>query len=108
MKGSQGYRRKSRGLRVKPRDRGKVRIKRYLQKFNEGETVSIKIDASYRNIPRPRFEGKSGKVVATQGRAYYIDIRDVKKRKKLLVAPEHLIKIRGIKDEERRTKVRSM
>jgi len=93
MKGSHGYRRKSRTLKVKPRDRGKVKIKRYLQKFDEGETVSIKMDASYRNIPHPRFRGKSGKVVAPQGRAYYIRIRDGEKTKDLLVAPEHLIKI---------------
>jgi len=94
MKGSHGFRRKSRTLRVKPRDRGKVRISRYLQKFEEGETVSINMDASYRNIPHPRFQGKSGKVVATQGRAYYVKIRDGGKTKELLVNPEHLIKIK--------------
>jgi len=96
MKGSHGYRRKSRTLRVKPKDRGKVRIKKYLQKFDENEAVSISMDASYRNIPHPRFQGKSGRVIGKQGRAYYVKIRDGGKTKNLLINPEHLIKIKEV------------
>ena len=96
MKGSHGYRRKSRTLRVKPRDRGKIRIRKYLQRFKESEAVSINMDASYRNIPHPRFQGKSGKVVGKQGRAYYVRIRDGGQAKNLLISPEHLIKIKQV------------
>jgi len=94
MKGSHGYRRKSRSLKVKPRDKGKIRIRRYLQQFDENEAVSISIDASYQNIPHPRFQGKSGKVIRKQGRACYVRIRDGEKTKNLLINPEHLIKIK--------------
>lgn len=95
MKGSKGYRRRSRRFRVKARDHGKISIRRYLQKFKEGDTVSISIDSHYRNIPHPRFQGKTGNVVGKQGRAYYIKIRNGRINKKILVTPEHLSLVRN-------------
>ncbi|MEM4347171.1 MAG: 50S ribosomal protein L21e [Candidatus Altiarchaeota archaeon] len=90
MKGSHGMRRRTRNLKVNPRDRGKINIKRYLKKFNEGDTVAIDIDPRYQAIPYPKFQGRSGKVVGKQGRAYYVLIKDGRKEKKILVTPEHL------------------
>jgi large subunit ribosomal protein L21e len=90
MKGSKGFRRRTRSLRIKPRERGKLKISRYLQRFNEGETVSISIDPSYQAIPHPRFKGRSGRVTGKQGRCYFVEIMDGKKKKEVLVAPEHL------------------
>lgn len=91
MKGSQGIRRKTRKIRVKPRERGKLKIKRYLQEFLVGEKVSIKIDPKYQSIPNARYQGRTGKVVGKQGRAYYVLIKDGSKEKNILVTPEHLL-----------------
>ena len=90
-KGSTGYRRKTRHLRVKLRDRGKIKIRKYMQEFQEGEIVSISINPRYQNIPHPRFQGKSGRVVKKQGRAYYVQIQDKNKTKQIISNPEHLI-----------------
>ena len=90
MKGSTGYRRNTRNLRVKLRDKGKIKIKDYLQEFSEGDTVAIKINPRYQKIPHPRFHGRIGKISGRQGRAYYVEIMDGDKEKKLLVTPEHL------------------
>ncbi len=90
-KGSTGYRRKTRHLRVKLRDRGKIKIRKYMQEFQEGEIVSISINPRYQNIPHPRFQGKSGRVVKKQGRAYYVQIKDKNKTKQIISNPEHLI-----------------
>lgn len=87
---SQGFRRRTRNLRVGPREKGKKNIRKYLQEFEEGDRVSIKIDPKYQSIPHPRFQGKSGKIVGKQGRAYYVKIKDGNKEKKVLVNPEHL------------------
>ncbi|HDN83803.1 MAG TPA: 50S ribosomal protein L21e, partial [Candidatus Altiarchaeales archaeon] len=92
---SKGYRRRTRNLRVKPRDRGKISIRRYLQEFKEGDLVSISIDPRYQNIPHPRFNGKTGRVVGKQGRAYYVEIKDGNKIKRPLITPEHLLPFRG-------------
>ena len=91
MKGSKGYRRKTRNLKVGTRDKGKVKIKQYLQEFNEGDRVSIVINPSFQAIPHPRFRGNSGRVVGRQGRAYYVQINDKGKEKRILVTPEHLV-----------------
>lgn len=90
MKGSNGYRRRTRNLKVKVGQRGKTSIRRYLQEFEPNDIVSISIDASYQAIPHPRFQGRTGKIVKKQGRAYFLAIKDGKKLKNVLVTPEHL------------------
>lgn len=90
MKGSHGYRRRTRNLRIKAREKGKIRISRYLQKFKKGDIVAVDIDPKYQAIPHPRFNGKSGRVTGRQGRCYFVEIRDGDKKKNILVAPEHL------------------
>jgi len=90
MKGSKGYRRKTRNLRVKPRDKGKSKIRNYLREFSDKDKVIIKIDPSYQKIPHPRFNSKIGEISGKQGRAYYVKIKDGAKNKKVLVNPEHL------------------
>lgn len=90
MKGSNGVKRRTRNLRVKPRDRGKVKIRQVLSKYEEKDNVSIHINPSQQNIPHPRFNGRVGKVVGSQGRAYFVEVQDGRKTKKILVTPEHL------------------
>ena len=91
MKGSNGYRRGTRNLRVKLRNRGKTKIRNCLQGISEGEKVAIKINASFHKIPHPRFHGRIGSVVGKQGRAYYVKIKEGAKEKRILVTPEHLV-----------------
>jgi len=96
MKGSKGYRKKSRGIKVAPRDRGKVHIKRYMKDFNESDMVGIDIDAAFQSIPHPRFQGRSGRIVGKQGRAYFVEIFDGSMKKTILVNPEHLVSLKLI------------
>ncbi len=93
MKGSHGYRRRTRNLKTKVRDKGKPNIRKYLQTFKENDIVAITINPSYQSIPHPRFQGKTGRVVALQGRGCYVEIKDGDKRKTITVAPQHLTKI---------------
>ena len=90
MKGSKGIRRRTRRFSVAPRNKGKISIRSVLQKFKEKDTVSIKINPIYQNFPHPRFNGKTGKVVGIQGRAYFVDLKEGNKHKMVLVTPEHL------------------
>jgi large subunit ribosomal protein L21e len=94
MKGSHGHRRRTRDIKAKLRDRGKPKIRKYLQDFKENESVSIVIDPSYQAIPHPRFQGRTGKIVSRQGRAYCLEIKDGGKTKNIIVTPEHLTKSR--------------
>ena len=92
-KGSTGFRRKTRHLRVKLRNKGKINIRQYMQEFREGDVVSISINPRFQNIPHPRFQGKSGKIVKKQGRAYYVQIKDKNKVKEIISNPEHLVRL---------------
>jgi large subunit ribosomal protein L21e len=90
MKGSKGYRRGTRNLRVKPREKGKISIRTALQTFEREDKVSIRINPKYQKLPHPRFNGLIGRVVGVQGRAYYVSVKDGGKDKRVLVTPEHL------------------
>lgn len=90
MKGSNGPRRRTRNLTKKQREKGKNKIRDYLQEFKVGADVSISINPSYQKMPHPRFQGRTGKVVGQQGRGCIVEIRDGSKKKKIITQPQHL------------------
>ena len=85
-------RRKTRRLYAVPeKDKGKISIRRYLQRFVEAEKVFIGVDpAVHRALPYRRFVGKSGMVLGMQGDVYRVQINDGGKSKIVLVHPAHL------------------
>lgn len=92
VKASKGPRRRTRAkLRKKVRDKGKIKIRRYLQKFKKGEKVVIKPEHSVqKGLPGKRFWGKSGDVVESRGRAYVVEVKDGNKHKRVIVSKVHL------------------
>ncbi len=95
MKKSKGSRRGTRKkLRKKPRERGMPPVNKFLQKFDIGEQVAIKIDPSIHDgMPDPKFHGRTGKVIGMQGKAYLVQVRDGGMVKTLIVAPVHLRRV---------------
>ena len=93
---SKGLRSKSRKLLTKkPRERGIHSITRALQKFDEGDSVSIVLDpAVHKGMPHIRYQGYTGRVEKKQGGSYLVGINDGKKHKLLVVRPEHLRRVR--------------
>ncbi|MFH1133050.1 MAG: 50S ribosomal protein L21e [Nanoarchaeota archaeon] len=87
-----GYKRKSRDKSTKKASqRGKISLRRYFQSFKVGDRVYV--------IPEPavqkgsvhlRFQGKSGIVTGSQGRCYYVTIKDGDKTKRLIMHPVHM------------------
>lgn len=76
--------------RKKIRERGKIRLSRYFNEFNIGDTVAVvkepAVDSNFLN----RIYGETGKVLKKIGRAYSVQI----KKKKFLIRPIHLKKIK--------------
>jgi len=69
----------------------KLKITQFLKKFKEGDTVAIKIDSgSHDGMPFRRFHGLTGKIVGKRGRAYFVEIKDSGKKKKIISNPEHI------------------
>ncbi len=74
-----------------PRDRGTSAPQKRVEQFENGEKVHLKIDPSV-NEGRfhPRFNGKTGEIVGTQGRSFKVEITDGSKAKTLLATAAHL------------------
>ena len=80
-------------LRKNVRSKGKLKIRSYLQKFEVGDTVQVKVDSSHhKGMPYKRFFGKQGKIVEKRGKSYLIAIKEGGKTKSVLCSPVHLKK----------------
>ncbi len=92
--------RKSHGFKKRTRNIFKQKKRRtvneLLKKFEVGATVHIDIDPSSKSLIHKRFQGKTGKIVGTRGRAYIVEVYDGDKLKKIIAMPEHLKVGRGV------------
>tara|TARA_Y100000310_G_scaffold327096_1_gene392952 strand:- start:128 stop:421 length:294 start_codon:yes stop_codon:yes gene_type:complete len=91
-----GMRRKTRyKLRKEVRDKGKISLRNYFQKFNDGDKVYLKVEpAVQKGMYHPKFMGKVGQILGKRGNCYRVNIKDVTKEKILIVHPVHLTKIK--------------
>ena len=89
-----GFRRKTRSkLRKNIRDKGKISLVRFFQRFNVNDKVYLNAEPGYqKGMYFPRFHNAAGVITGKQGSNYYVQIRDGNKRKEILVHPVHLKK----------------
>ena len=90
-----GARRKTRSIfSKKHKQRGKISLRKYLQAFAVGDSVSLVAEPSVqKGIYFRRFHGKTGKVLRKLGSCYEVAIRDGKKHKRVIVHPVHLRRV---------------
>ncbi len=78
-------------LQNDPRERGTSPPQRAVERYEDGESVHLKIDPS---VPEgryhPRFDGHTGVVEGQQGQAYKVRITDGGTEKTLIAKPAHL------------------
>lgn len=88
------FRRKTRSKLKKPaRAKGKISIRKFFQKFKEGDTVYLKAEpAVQKGMYFPRFHGRAGVITGKKGKCYVMSIKDGNKKKTLIVHPIHLKK----------------
>lgn len=86
--------RKSRNkLRQHYKNKGKVPLSRYFQKFDIGDKVVLKANlAVFKGRYLPRFHGKVGTVTGKKGRCFQIAVKNGGKQKIFNVHPIHLTK----------------
>jgi len=88
-----GFRRKTRS-KLKRTEKGKILIRKFIQKFEEGQKVLLSADSSIqKGMYFPRFHSKIGVVKGKKGRCYEIKIKDGNKEKMVIVHPSHLRKV---------------
>jgi len=78
-------------LRNKPRERGTSPPQRSVEQYESGEKVHLDLDPS---VPdgtfHPRFNGRTGEVVGTQGNAFKVEIQDGGVTKTIIATAAHL------------------
>lgn len=93
VKSSKGFRSRTRGTLTKEvRERGMPPVTQFLQTFEPGSRVIVRLEASDpRGQPHPRYQGRVAVVVGRVGRAFRIEFLDGNKRKQLIANAVHLI-----------------
>ena len=69
---------------------GKLGISELLKTLNIGDKVAIVPKGNFKDIPHPRYRGRSGVILATRGKSYEVQIRDGRAKKVLIVPAVHL------------------
>lgn len=89
-----GFRRKTRyKFKKERRQKGKISLQRYFQNFNPGDKVHLIVEpAVQKGMYYPAYIGKTGIVKAKCGSCYEVAIKDINKKKVLIVHPIHLRK----------------
>jgi large subunit ribosomal protein L21e len=85
-------RRKTRQLfSVPAAQKGKISIRKYFQRFEDGDSVHVGVDpAVHEGLPFRRFIGRSGVILGMQGEVCRVHIKDGGIEKTLLIHPAHL------------------
>jgi large subunit ribosomal protein L21e len=93
VKSSKGFHSRTRGTLTKEvRERGMPPVTKFLQTFETGSRVIVRLEASdTRGMPHPRYQGRVAVVVGRVGRAFRIEFLDGNKKKQLIANAVHLI-----------------
>jgi large subunit ribosomal protein L21e len=92
VKKSHGYRARTRNLMTKRvREKGLSSPNKTLIEYEVGQRVDIVIDSAFhKGMPHRRYQGKTGVVTGTRGRAVLVDVGLGNATKSLIIRPEHL------------------
>ena len=75
------------------RDRGKIQLSKYFQRFNDGDSVTVVKELSVSSSFPERIQGRTGIIEGKRGRSYVIKIGNHGQEKKFIIEPVHLKKI---------------
>ena len=89
-----GFRRKTRN-KLKKADKGRISIRKFIQKFEDGQKVLLNADSSVqKGMYFPRYHSKIGIIKGKKGKCYEVGIKDGNKSKILIVHPVHLRRLK--------------
>tara|TARA_B110000263_G_scaffold5620_2_gene4845 strand:+ start:512 stop:715 length:204 start_codon:yes stop_codon:yes gene_type:complete len=67
-----------------------------MHQYQEGDRVAIVLDGAQQGgMPHRRFQGRTGKIMGSQGRAFIVSVKDGNMLKTVVARPEHLRPIEG-------------
>jgi len=78
------------------REKGKLGLSHYFQRFDKGDRVAVKKELSLKAKFPKRLQGKTGIITGERGNAYIVSIMDYKQEKSFIIEPIHLKKIKSM------------
>ena len=76
------------------RERGKTALSEFFKTINIGDSVVLKVSVGKKAAFPLRMQGKTGKVVAKQGKSLIVKVMDGNKEKTFIVPSIHLKKLK--------------
>jgi len=76
------------------REKGKLKLSQYFQKFEKGDRVAVKRELSVQPKFPKQLQGRSGVVEELRGSSYIVKINDLNKEKTYIIHPVHLKKLK--------------
>ena len=80
--------------RKKIRSKGKIKLSRYFQDFEEGDKVAVIRELAVQSQFPKKLQGRAGIVQGKRGKSYIIKIKDLNKEKTYIIHPVHLKKLK--------------
>ena len=80
----------SKRSRALGKSKRRLTIPGLVSSYSVGDCVSIDSQSKHLGMPHQRYRGRTGTIVATRGKAYIVEIRDMNARKQLIIPPVHL------------------
>ena len=78
------------------RQKGKISLTKYFQRFSEGDNVAIVKDLTVQRPGFPnRMQGRTGVVVRKSGNSYVVAVKDFSREKIYIIKPVHLKRIQN-------------
>ncbi len=74
--------------------KGKPGLGKIFHRFNNGDAVAVVKEPSVKSVFPFRLQGLTGTVVDTRGKSYIVEIKTQNKKKKFLIEPVHLKRIK--------------
>jgi len=67
-----------------------------MHQYKAGDKVAIVLDGAQQGgMPHRRFQGRTGEIMGSQGRAFIVSVKDGNMQKTVVARPEHLRPIEG-------------
>jgi ribosomal protein L21E len=76
------------------RERGKIKLSRYFQKFKKGDRVAVVKELALQPRFPKQIQGRSGVIESERGSAYVVKIKDLNKEKNYIIHPVHLRRLK--------------
>lgn len=76
------------------KEKGKIKLSYYFQKFERGDRVGVNRELFFQPKFPKQLQGRSGTIQSSRGNSYLVKINDLNKEKTYIIHPIHLRRLK--------------